>query len=121
MQCPSCNQPASSLRSALTLNGVPFSMAMQGYSKCKHCGKLLHSNGIRLSVIVSTLSAVAFVAIYVAIFSSISSWVGHTTAVGLFFPCLVIVALIITSIASTMFTKLTVVEDDKAGKGGTSA
>ncbi len=42
MNCPSCNQTASSfLRNAFSLQGVTISKSIQGYFKCQNCGTLL--------------------------------------------------------------------------------
>jgi hypothetical protein len=41
MNCPSCNQEASSFLRSLSLEGVSFLKSMQGYFKCQHCGTLL--------------------------------------------------------------------------------
>ena len=71
-------------------------------------------------VIVPTVVAVAFVAIYVLLFPSIASLVGFKTAVGLFLPCLVIVGITGSCITSAKFTRFTIVEDDKDKISGTS-
>ena len=120
MKCPACNQAPSFLRSMFTLQGVPFPKAMQDYSRCQHCGKLLRISNINLLLIVPTVVAVAFVAVYVLLFPSIVSLVGFKTAVGLFFPCLVVVGITGGWTTSAKFTKFTIVEDDKDTISGTS-
>lgn len=42
MNCPSCNQIATSfLRNAFSLQGVTILQSTKGYFKCQHCGTLL--------------------------------------------------------------------------------
>jgi hypothetical protein len=46
MNCPSCNQIATSfLRNAFSLQGVSILQATKGYFKCQNCGTLLRITG----------------------------------------------------------------------------
>ncbi len=46
MNCPSCNQSASSfLRNTFSRQGVSITQSAKGYLKCQHCGTLLRITG----------------------------------------------------------------------------
>lgn len=51
MQCPACNQEASSfLRSAISLEGASYAESFKGYLRCQHCGTLLRTSRFRKEV-----------------------------------------------------------------------
>jgi len=118
MKCPACHQASSFIRSAFTVQGVPFFKAIQGYSRCRHCGKLLRESNINLSYIVQTIAGVLPVVIYAIFFRSIASMVGFVTAFMLFFPFLFITAISASYITLTKYGKLIIVDEANDNIGG---
>jgi len=118
MKCPACHQASSFIRSAFTVQGVPFFKAIQGYSRCRHCGKLLRESNTNLSYIVQTIAGVLPVVIYAIFFRSIASMVGFVTAFMLFFPFLFITAISASYIALTKYGKLIIVDEANDNIGG---
>lgn len=112
MECPSCHKPVSSFfRFIFTLQGVELAKAMKGYLKCQSCGTLLRTTSYNLIIISQIVLGVFAVVIYILLFPSVVSWVGYKTAVGLFFPFILIVGLIGISALSWKFAKAVVVEE----------
>jgi len=69
MNCPSCNQQASSfVRSAFSLQGVSISKSLQGYFSCEHCGTLLRVTSFERKFWFLLLSTIAVMVLFVLLY-----------------------------------------------------